>query len=62
MIAGVADTHAALWFLFGDARLSATAKEFFTQPLVPSRKSPSPRSAWPKSSISPRKTGSRPLL
>jgi hypothetical protein len=27
MIAGVADTHAALWFLFGDPRLSATAKD-----------------------------------
>jgi PIN domain nuclease of toxin-antitoxin system len=29
MIAGVADTHAALWFLFGDLRLSAVAKDFF---------------------------------
>lgn len=29
MIAGVADTHAALWFLFGDVRLSISAKEFF---------------------------------
>ena len=29
MIAGVADTHAALWFLFGDPRLSTTAKDFF---------------------------------
>ena len=29
MIAGVADTHAALWFLFGDLRLSTTAKDFF---------------------------------
>ena len=29
MIAGVADTHAALWLLFGDPRLSATAKHFF---------------------------------
>lgn len=29
MIAGVADTHTALWFLFGDPRLSATAKDFF---------------------------------
>ncbi|MGA2185495.1 MAG: PIN domain-containing protein [Bryobacteraceae bacterium] len=29
MIAGVADTHAALWFLFGDPRLSAVAKDFF---------------------------------
>src|SRR5437868_5008716 len=28
MIAGVADTHAALWFLFGDLRLSTIAKNF----------------------------------
>ena len=25
----MADTHTALWFLFGDPRLSATAKRFF---------------------------------
>ena len=29
MFAGVADTHAALWFLFGDPSLSTTAKSFF---------------------------------
>lgn len=29
MTAAVADTHAALWFLFGDSRLSAPAKKFF---------------------------------
>jgi len=28
MFAGVADTHAALWFLFGDPRLSTAAKGF----------------------------------
>lgn len=28
MIAGVADTHAALWHLFDDKRLSATAADF----------------------------------
>jgi len=28
MIAGVADTHTALWYLFGDSRLTATAKQF----------------------------------
>jgi PIN domain nuclease of toxin-antitoxin system len=28
MIAGVADTHTALWFLFGDPRLSPRAKQF----------------------------------
>ena len=28
MIAGVADTHAALWLLFGDPRLSPLAKNF----------------------------------
>ena len=31
MIAGVADTHTALWFLFGDSRLSTPAKEFIEQ-------------------------------
>jgi PIN domain nuclease of toxin-antitoxin system len=29
MIAGVADTHAALWYLFGDPRLSVPAKAAF---------------------------------
>jgi PIN domain nuclease of toxin-antitoxin system len=29
MIAGVADTHAALWYLFGDPRLSPSAKSTF---------------------------------
>jgi PIN domain nuclease of toxin-antitoxin system len=29
MVAGVADTHAALWFLYGDPRLSAAARGFF---------------------------------
>jgi PIN domain nuclease of toxin-antitoxin system len=27
-VVGVADTHAALWYLLGDERLSAVAKEF----------------------------------
>ncbi len=31
MIAGVADTHAAVWYLFGDPRLSAAAKSFIDQ-------------------------------
>jgi len=31
MIAGVADTHAALWYLYNDARLSATAGNFIDQ-------------------------------
>src|SRR5579864_1928564 len=29
MIAGVADTHAALWYLFADSRLSTPAKSAF---------------------------------
>lgn len=29
MIAGVADTHAALWYLFGDPHLSGSAKAVF---------------------------------
>ena len=28
MIAGVADTHTALWYLFNDGRLSVTAGDF----------------------------------
>ncbi len=31
MIAGVADTHTALWHLFDDARLSAAARAFIDQ-------------------------------
>jgi PIN domain nuclease of toxin-antitoxin system len=31
MIAGVADTHAALWYLFGDPRLSSRAKDFIDE-------------------------------
>jgi PIN domain nuclease of toxin-antitoxin system len=38
MIAGVADTHAAIWFLAGDARLSATAKNFFDDAAVARKK------------------------
>lgn len=34
MIAGVADTHTALWYLFADPRLSATAKAFIDQAAV----------------------------
>jgi len=28
MVGGVADTHAALWHLYGDARLSPRARDF----------------------------------
>jgi PIN domain nuclease of toxin-antitoxin system len=31
MIAGGADTHTALWYLFNDARLSTTAGDFIDQ-------------------------------
>jgi PIN domain nuclease of toxin-antitoxin system len=31
MIAGVTDTHAALWYLFGDSRLSLAARIFIDQ-------------------------------
>ena len=34
MVTGVADTHAALWYLFGDPRLSVTAKNFIDQTAV----------------------------
>jgi PIN domain nuclease of toxin-antitoxin system len=38
MIAGVADTHAALWCLFGDSRLSASAKSAFDDAATSRRK------------------------
>jgi len=38
MIAGVADTHAALWYLFGDPRLSGSAKTFIDQAAGSGRK------------------------
>lgn len=38
MIAAVADTHAALWYLFGDPRLSAPAKAFIDQAAGAGRK------------------------
>ena len=38
MIAGVADTHAALWHLYGDSRLSRTAGEFIQQAALRRRK------------------------
>lgn len=38
MIAGVADTHAALWYLFGDARLSRSAKTFIDEAADSGRK------------------------
>ena len=38
MIAGVADTHAALWHLYGDPRLSTRAREFIEWASVVGRK------------------------
>lgn len=38
MIAGVADTHTALWHLFGDKRLSATAEAFINEAATARRK------------------------
>jgi len=38
MIAAVADTHTALWYLFGDPRLSAAAKAFIDQAAGTGRK------------------------
>ena len=38
MIAGVAGTHAALWYLFGDSRLSASAKTFIDEAARSGRK------------------------
>jgi PIN domain nuclease of toxin-antitoxin system len=31
MIAAVADTHATIWYLFGDSRLSSRAKNFIDE-------------------------------
>lgn len=31
MIAGIADTHTALWYLFADSRLFGTAKDFINR-------------------------------
>ena len=38
MIAGVADTHTALWHLFDDARLSPAARDFIDKAAVARRK------------------------
>jgi PIN domain nuclease of toxin-antitoxin system len=38
MIAGVADTHAALWYLFGDSRLSIPARNFIDRAALGQRK------------------------
>jgi len=38
MIAGVADTHAALWHLFNDIRISIRAKDFIDQAALMRRK------------------------
>jgi PIN domain nuclease of toxin-antitoxin system len=38
MIAGVADTHTALWHLFDDKRLSAAAEAFINQAATARRK------------------------
>src|SRR5262245_46268015 len=38
MIAGVADTHTAIWYLFDDKRLSAAAGDFIDQAAAASRR------------------------
>jgi PIN domain nuclease of toxin-antitoxin system len=38
MIAGIADTHAAIWFVFGDQRLSPVARRFMEESLARGRK------------------------
>lgn len=38
MIAAVADTHAAIWLLYGDPRLSPVAKEFFVKTAAQGRR------------------------
>jgi PIN domain nuclease of toxin-antitoxin system len=34
MIAGIADTHAAIWYLYSDARLGRTASDFIESTMV----------------------------
>ena len=38
MISAVADTHAAIWYLFGDPRLSRAALEFIDQSVKEKKK------------------------
>jgi PIN domain nuclease of toxin-antitoxin system len=38
MISAVADTHAAIWYLFGDPRLSRAAFEFIDQSVKQKKK------------------------
>jgi PIN domain nuclease of toxin-antitoxin system len=38
MIAAVADTHAAIWFLFGDPRLSVAARNFIERAAIARQK------------------------
>jgi PIN domain nuclease of toxin-antitoxin system len=38
MIAAIADTHAAIWFVFGDRRLSPVARRFMEESLARGRK------------------------
>jgi len=49
MIRGVVDTHAALWYLFDDARLSIAAGDSLTSLRRQECKSLFPPSAWRKS-------------
>ena len=46
MIAAVADTHAALWLLFGDPRLSPAARAVFDEAARDRRKVLWPRLVW----------------
>lgn len=59
MIAGVADTHTALWHLYDDGRLSVEAGNFIDQAAAGEDRSSSHPSAWRKLSTSSRKTACR---
>jgi PIN domain nuclease of toxin-antitoxin system len=59
MIAGVADTHTALWHLFDDKRLSAAAESFINEAATARRKIAISTRAWLRDQALIR-AGSRP--
>ena len=61
MIAGVADTHAALWYLLKNPRLSTTARVFMDDAANVGNTIAFLPSAWPRLSILWKKVGCRTL-
>jgi PIN domain nuclease of toxin-antitoxin system len=46
MIVAVADTHAAIWYLFSDPRLSKTASAFIDETIAAGEHMASPLLVW----------------